>query len=67
MSGPDEALALHVELLAVRLRSATSVGGCLRGVRRSRELARKHGLNWKLVWHCARAKVERAARRGVAV
>ena len=43
----------HVEMLVLRLERAGTFAELLRGVRRSRMVARAHGVSWRLLWRAA--------------
>lgn len=57
----------HIDLLVVRIRRAQSLGHLLRGVRRSRVLALRHGVRWAVVRDAAYARARFAAGAGRAV
>ncbi len=56
----------HVDMLVVRIQCADSLGHLLRGVRRSRVIAARHGLPWPLVRDAAYGRVRQPRGRKVA-
>lgn len=53
----------HAAMLVCRIQRAVSIGHLLRGTRRSREVARKHGVSWPLVRDLAYGRIRRERYR----
>lgn len=53
----------HIDMLVCRIENARTFEQLLRGVRRSRKIARKHGCHWRLVRDAAYGRVLRNRSR----
>ena len=57
----------HIEMLVMRIELAECLGDLLRGVRRSKSVARAHGVRWPLVRDAAYGAARSKFRQGGAL